>query len=95
MFTRRMWVVSVLAAVLLVVFAVGCGPKPPCPVGPGVVKEAQTKTEQVEGDLAEAVAEREALEEELSEKQAELQSLRGKPDELEAKLEALKKGSGR
>lgn len=91
----RTWVVALLAGALLVVFAVGCGPKPPCPVGPEVVKEAQVKTQQVEGDLAEAVAERERLEKELSEKQAKLQELRGKPDELEMKLEALKKGSGR
>jgi septal ring factor EnvC (AmiA/AmiB activator) len=95
MFTRRMWVVSVLAGVLLLMLAVGCGPKPPCPVGPQVVKQAQAETKQAETDLAEAVAEREALEKELSEKQAELQSLRGKPEELEKKLEALKKGSGR
>jgi hypothetical protein len=95
MLKGRIWVVALLAGALLVVFAVGCGPKPPCPVGPEVVKEAQMKTQKAESDLAEAMAERQRLEQELSDKQAQLQSLRGKPDELEMKLEALKKGSGR
>ena len=95
MLKGRIWVVALLAGALLVVFAVGCGPKPPCPVGTEVVKEAQHKTQEAETGLAEAVAERERLEKELTEKQAELQKMRGKPAELEAKLEALKKGSGR
>jgi hypothetical protein len=95
MLKGRIWVVALLAGALLFVFAVGCGPKPPCPVGTEVVKEAQMQTQQAETGLAEAVAERERLETELSAKQAELQSMRGKPDELEKKLEALKKGSGR
>jgi septal ring factor EnvC (AmiA/AmiB activator) len=95
MFTRRMWLAFVVAGALLVLFAVGCGPKPPCPVGPEVVEEAQAKTEAAEGELAEVTAEREKLEKELQEKQAKLDQLRGKPDALKKKLDALKKGSGR
>jgi septal ring factor EnvC (AmiA/AmiB activator) len=95
MFTRRTWVVLAVMAALLAAFMVSCGPKPPCPVAPEVVREAQAQTEQVEGDLAEATAEREALEKELSEKEAKLGQLKGKPEELNEKLEALKKGSGR
>jgi hypothetical protein len=94
MFTRRIWVVPVVGA-LLVLLILGCGPKPPCPVGPEVVQKAQAETEKVEGDLAEAEAERERLESELSEKQARLDQLKGKPEELRKKLEALEKGSGR
>ena len=95
MFTRRMWAVSLLAAALLVVFAVGCGPKPPCPVGPQVVKEAQAQTEKAESELAAAEAERAKLETELQEKEARLNELKGKPEILKKKLETLKKGSGR
>jgi len=95
MFTRRLWVVVAVLGLFVVGLTVGCGPKPPCPVGPEVVKQSQAKTAQVEKDLAEATAERERLEKELSEKQARLQELRGKPEELEKKLEALKRGSGR
>jgi peptidoglycan hydrolase CwlO-like protein len=95
MFTRRMWVVLAVVGALLVLMTVGCGPKPPCPVGPEVVKQAQSKTEQTQGSLTEAAAESEKLERELSEKQAKLEQLKGKPDELQKKLDALKKGSGR
>jgi hypothetical protein len=95
MFTRRFWVgVAVVGAFLLIVGA-GCGPKPPCPVGPEVVQKAQHDTQEVESDLATATAEREKLESELADKQAKLEALKGKPEELRKKLEALKKGSGR
>ena len=87
-------VVAVIGA-LLAVCAMGCGPKPPCPVGPEVVKEAQAKTDKVESELAGATAERDRLEKELKDKQAKLESLRGEPERLEKELEALKKGSGR
>jgi peptidoglycan hydrolase CwlO-like protein len=95
MFTRRIWVVVAVVCALLVLMTVGCGPKPPCPVGPEVVKQAQSKTAGAESSLAEATAERERLERELSEKQANLEQLKGKPEELKKKLEVLKKGSGR
>jgi peptidoglycan hydrolase CwlO-like protein len=95
MFTRRIWVVLAVVGALLVLFTVGCGPKPPCPVGPQLVEQAQSKTDKAEADLAEATAERETLERDLSEKQAKLEQLKGKPEELKKKLEVLKKGSGR
>ncbi len=95
MFTRRIWVVVAVAGLVLVGLTIGCGPKPPCPVAPEVVKQSQAETAKVESDLAEATAERQRLEKELSEKQARLSELRGKPDELKKKLEALKRGSGR
>ena len=95
MFTRRRLAVFALVGALVIVFAIGCGPKPPCPVGPSVVKMAQDETEAAETSLSDAQAEREALERELSEKEAKLESLRGKPEILKKKLEALKKGSGR
>ena len=95
MFTRRVLAVVLVVGALLLTCCIGCGPKPPCPVPPDVVKQAQDKTEEVQGDLAGAEAERMALEEELKEKEAKLQQLRGKPEELEKKLDTLKKGSGR
>jgi peptidoglycan hydrolase CwlO-like protein len=95
MFTRRIWAVLAVVGALLVLFTVGCGPKPPCPVGPEVVGQAQSRTDKTETDLGEATAERETLERELSEKQAKLEQLEGKPEELKERLEALKKGSGR
>lgn len=95
MFTRRIWVVLAVVGALLALSAMGCGPKPPCPVGPDAVRQAQEATEKVQSELGAATAERERLEKELKDKQATLDSLKGKPDELEKKLEALKKGSGR
>lgn len=95
MFTRRFWVVAAVVGAFLLIVAAGCGPKPPCPVGPEVVNKAQHDTQKVESDLAAATAEREKLQKELSDKQAQLDQLKGKPEELRKKLEALKKGSGR
>lgn len=95
MFTRRVMVVFLVLGTLLLMFAVGCGPKPPCPVPPEQVKQAQTSTDEVQGELAETDAELESVEKELKAKEAELQKLKGKPEELEKKLEDLKKGSGR
>ncbi len=95
MFTRRVVTVSFVLGTLLLMFAVGCGPKPPCPVPPEQVKQAQAETDQVQSELANTDAELEKVQKELTAKQAELQQLQGKPGELEKKLEELKKGSGR
>ncbi len=95
MLTRRGMVVAGLIGIFLISLVVGCGPKPPCPVGPTVVKEAQQKTAEVKAELQKAKSEREKLEQELSKKEAELESLKGKPQILREKLDALKKGSGR
>jgi len=95
MFTRRVLAVILVVGALLLTCCIGCGPKPPCLVPVEQVKQAQAKTEQVQGDLAEAEAEREQLQKELKEKEAKLQQLRGKPEELKKELDALKKGSGR
>jgi TolA-binding protein len=95
MFTRRVIAVFLMLGTLLLMFAVGCGPKPPCPVPSEEVKRMQTENEQVQTELADTEAEIERLEKELKAKQAELQQLKGKPGELEEKLENLKKGSGR
>jgi predicted small lipoprotein YifL len=95
MFTRRVMAVFAVVGTLLLMLALGCGPKPPCPVPPGEVKAMQDETAQVESELADTQAQIERMEKELSTKQAELQQLQGKPEDLEKKLENLKKGSGR
>jgi septal ring factor EnvC (AmiA/AmiB activator) len=95
MFTRRVLAVMLVVGALLLTCCIGCGPKPPCPVPPEEVRQAQAETEQVQGDLAGAETEREQLQKELREKEANLQQLRGKPDELKKELDTLKKGSGR
>lgn len=95
MFTRRVMVVFLGLGTLLLMFAVGCGPKPPCLVPPEQVGQAQVETDQVQSELAETDAELESVEKELKAKQAELGQLKSKPEELEKKLEHLKKGSGR
>jgi septal ring factor EnvC (AmiA/AmiB activator) len=95
MFTRRVVVLFLVLSALLLMLAVGCGPKPPCPVTPGAVKQAQAETEKFQSEQAATEAEIEELEKELAAKQAELEQLRGKPEELEKRLEELKKGSGR
>ena len=95
MFTRRVMAVFLVVGTLLLMFAVGCGPKPPCLVPPEQVKQAQDATDVVQSDLAETEAELESVEKELKAKEAELKQLKGKPEELEKKLEHLKKGSGR
>jgi peptidoglycan hydrolase CwlO-like protein len=95
MFTRRVLAVVVVVGALLITFAVGCGPKPPCPVPPEVVKQAQDASDEVQTDLAGAEAEREKLQKELGEKQAKLGELKGKPEQLREELDTLKKGSGR
>jgi peptidoglycan hydrolase CwlO-like protein len=84
-----------VAGLLLGIAAVGCGPKPPCPVGPSVVKSAQEETEETEAELQEAQDKRAMLENQLEEKQARLEELKGQPEKLEKKLEHLKQGSGR
>jgi peptidoglycan hydrolase CwlO-like protein len=95
MFTRRVIALFVVLSTLLLVLAIGCGPKPPCAVPPDQVMQAQAKTEQVQNEQASTEAEIEQLQKELQSKQQELQGLQGKPEELEKKLENLKKGSGR
>jgi septal ring factor EnvC (AmiA/AmiB activator) len=95
MSTRRGIAILVSVGVLAAFLAVGCGPKPPCPVAPSVVKEAQAKTAAVETSLSQAQTEKASLEKQLAEKQAKLAALKGQPGELEKKLDNLKKGSGR
>jgi predicted small lipoprotein YifL len=93
MLKRRLAITTVVLALLVSFFMVGCGPKPPCPVPPEEVRAAQDKTNGVKADLDAAVAEREAKEKELSQKEAKLKQL--KAQDLEKELEMLKKGSGR
>jgi septal ring factor EnvC (AmiA/AmiB activator) len=95
MSTRRGLATLVAVGVFVALLATGCGPKPPCPVAPSVVKEAQAKTATVETSLSQAETEKASLEKQLADKQAKLASLKGKPGELEKKLDNLKKGSGR
>jgi septal ring factor EnvC (AmiA/AmiB activator) len=95
MSARRGVAVLALVAVFVALGLVGCGPKPPCPVAPSAVKEAQDKTAAAEKSVADAQTEQATLEKQLADKQAELANLKGKPDELQRKLDNLKKGSGR
>ncbi|HVP57868.1 MAG TPA: hypothetical protein VMU02_07195 [bacterium] len=95
MSTRRCIAVLVVVGVFAALLLVGCGPKPPCPVAPSVVKQAQDQTASVEQSLSQAKTEQAALQKELADKQAELANLKGKPDELQRQLDNLKKGSGR
>jgi cell division protein FtsB len=95
MFTRRVVALCLILGTLLLVSAMGCGPKPPCPVPVEQVKQAQASTQGVQDEGAATKAEIDKMEKELAAKKAELQQLQGKPEELEKKLENLKKGSGR
>jgi peptidoglycan hydrolase CwlO-like protein len=95
MSARRGVAVLVVVGAFVALLAVGCGPKPPCPVAPSVVKEALDKTAAAEASLSQAQTEKAALEKQLADKQAQLASLKGKPDDLQRKLDNLKKGSGR
>lgn len=92
--SRKILLLGVVLWVCVAILA-GCGPKPPCPVAPEAVKQAQAQTAKVEAELNAATAERAQLEKELNEKQARLEELKNKPEVLRKKLEALKKGSGR
>ena len=95
MSTRRAIAILVAVGVFVALLGAGCGPKPPCPVAPSVVKEAQVKTAAVEASLSQAQTEKAGLEKDLADKQARLASLKTKPDDLQTKLDNLKKGSGR
>ncbi len=90
--------VIALASLLLVlmVFVMGCGPKPPCD-GADVttVQGAQDESDAALTELDTARSERAELEADVAKTRSDIAELEGQPAALEARLHELKKGSGR
>jgi septal ring factor EnvC (AmiA/AmiB activator) len=85
-----------LLIAVVIVGAVGCGPKPPCEgADVTMVRSAQDECASATDELGKARDERAGLEEQVADTRSEISSLQGQPAALEERLHELKKGSGR
>lgn len=89
------WLIVLSVSGIMVGFAAGCGPAPPCGTSLVTLDETRLDMETYEQEAAETGERSADLKRRLENKRGEIDNIKQLPAELGRKVYELKKGSGR